>query len=196
MKTLKSFYIFLLLCLTAILPSHASDFSQAQMKKMSILVSNFTEIGMRDFRSSEILDMRKPEEMIHFAVWHNYMNTFHKTLKECHCSHGDLAIDGAFVKENLKRYFDYDLKFLPNTEHYYSDGKQYHFYGADGDPVYYAKVTSAKTLDNGHVQMKGYLYNIDEKSDVLGDFMALAKPHTWKGQPTWAILSLKTFFRR
>ena len=35
----------------------------------------------------------------------------------------------------------------------------------------------------------------DGKKDILGNVTALAKPHTWKGKDTLAIVSLKTQFK-
>ena len=77
---------------------------------------------------------------------------------------------------------------------YHFDGKLYHFEGAAGEATYFARVESAKKLDDGTVQMQGVVYNADDESIVLGTFTALAKPHTWKGKNTWALLSMKTTF--
>lgn len=199
MKKLLSFIAIVFFSVLMVLPSHAADFSAAQMEKMSTFLSNFTEVGMRNFTAKEVLDPNHPFEMIHFGVWHHWLNTFHRTIKPSNNQqHGDAMIDGVYVKESLKRYFDYDLKGLPSAknpddpEHsYYSDGVRYYFWGADGEATYYAKVTKAVRLPDGNVQMTGYLYNAEEPSDILGSFTALAKPHTWKGKATWAIISLK-----
>ena len=116
-------------------------------------------------------------------------------------------IDGVYIKESLKRYFDYDLKEPlpsvvdtddPQGNSYYSDGVRYYFYnsyGPGGDPIYYAQVTKAETLPDGNIQMTGYIYNTEEPSDITGSFTALARPHTWKGKATWAIISMKTRYR-
>ena len=198
MKKILSVTAAALLSALIALPSQAADFTAAQMKKMSTFLSNFTEVGMMDFSAKEVLSASNPYEMVHFGIRHNYINNYNQSIKTCNCPHGDLAIDGSWVKASLKRYFDYDLKSLPNVrepEPYYSDGTRYHFRGADGEATYYARVTKAESLPDGNVQMKGQLYNADDKSDVLGNFTAVAKPHTWKGQPTWAIIKLSTQYR-
>ncbi len=214
MKKLFSFIVVVFFSLWMALPSQAGDFSAAQMKKMSTFLSNFTEVGMSNFTAEEVLDPSHPDKMIHFGVLHHYRNNFHRFIKPANSKYGDAStdgtymIDGSYVKEALKRYFDYDLKSLPSIRNpdlsecpqcrpylYYSDGVRYYFLIGDGDPIYYAKVTKAESLSDGNIQMKGYLYNSDDPSDIRGPFTALAKPHTWKGKATWAIISLKTFNR-
>ncbi len=208
MKKLLSFIAVMFFSVLVTLPSHAGDFSAAQMKKMSTFLSNFTEVRMNNFTAAEVLDPNHPLEMIRFGIWHHYVNNFHRVIKLVNSKYGDASIDGSYVKESLKRYFDYDLKSLPSVRNpdlsecpqckpyrYYSDGVRYYFELGDGDPTYYAKVTDAKKLPDGNIQMKGYVYNAEEPSDILGPFTALAKPHTWKGKATWAIISLKTEYR-
>ncbi len=208
MRKLFSFIVTLFLACLMAMPSHAGDFSDAQMKKMSTFLSNFTEVGLSSFTAKEVLDPNYPLDMIHFAVWHHWVNNFHKNIKPDHTPYGDVSIDVKYVRESLKRYFDYDLQGTPNVSNpgygpdctqcrpylYYSDGARYYFAGADGDPTYYAQVTQAKRLPDGNIQMKGYVYNAEEPTEVKGRFTALAKPHTWKGKPTWAIISMKTVY--
>ena len=212
MKKIFSFIAAVFFSLLITLPSHAGEFSAAQMKKMSTFLSNFTEVGIRTFTAKDILDPDHPDWMIRFAIWHHCINNFNRTIRSEQTRYGDASLDGSYVKESLKRYFDYDLKILPSVRNpglaecpqckpflYYSDGVRYYFDKADGisggDPAYYAKVTKAERLPDGNIQMKGYLYNAEEPSDVSGSFTALAKPHTWKGKATWAIISLRTDYR-
>lgn len=206
MKKLLSFAAMVFFSVLMALPSHAADFSASEMKKMSTFLSNFTEVRMGDFTAEEVLDPKNPAEMIHFGIWHHWLNTFRRTIKPSNDNdrqYGDVMIDGVYVKESLKRYFDYDLKELPSVVDpddpqrylYYSDGVRYYFNGADGEAVYYAKVTKAVRLPDGRIQMTGYIYNAEEPSDISGSFTALARPHTWKGKATWAIISMKTRYR-
>ena len=198
MKKLLSFVAAMLLSAVMALPAFAADFSAAQMKKMSTFLSNFTEVRMMDFSAKEVLESSNPYEMIHFGIRHNYVNNYNRSIKRCNCPYGELSMDGSWVRNTLKKYFDYDLKGLPTVktpEVYFSDGVRYHFRGADGEATYYARVTNAERLANGHVQMTGTIYNAEEPSDILGTFRAIAKPHTWKGQPTWAIISLRARYR-
>ena len=204
MRKLLSFAAMVIFSVLMVLPSHAADFSASQMKKSTFL-SNFTEVGMRDFTAEEVLDPKHPVKMIHFCIWQHLLNTYHRTIKPSNDrQHGYKMIDGVYIKESLKRYFDYDLKeplpsFAdpddPQGNSYYSDGVRYYFYnsyGPGGDPAYYAQVTKAVRLPDGRIQMTGYIYNAEEPSDISGSFTALARPHTWKGKATWAIISMKT----
>ena len=208
MKKLFSFIATAFLALCMALSANAGDFSADQLKKMSTFLSNFTEVRMNNFTAKEILDPNHPYEMIRFAIWHHNVNNSERTIKPHNSPYGDATIDGKYVRESLKRYFDYDLKSLPSVREpegqsgcqecrpveYHSDGVRYYFHRADaisgGDTVYYTKVTLAEKLPDGNVQMKGFLYNAEEPSDVMGPFIALAKPHIWKGKPTWAIISI------
>ena len=208
MKKLLSFAAMVFFSVLMALPSHAADFPASQLKKMSTFLSNFTEVGMRDFTAEEVLDPKNPAEMVRFCIWHHWLNTHHRTIKPSNDrQHGDAMIDGVYVKESLKRYFNYDLKEPlpsvvdpddPQGNSYYSDGDHYYFYnsyGPGGDPAYYAQVTKAVRLPDGNIQMTGYIYNAEEPSDITGSFTALARPHTWKGKATWAIISMKTRYR-
>ena len=206
MKKLLSFAAMVFFSVLITLPSHAADFSASEMKKMSTFLSNFTEVRMGDFTAEEVLDPKNPAEMIRFGIWHHWLNTFRRTIKPSNDNdrqYGDVMIDGVYVKESLKRYFDYDLKELPSVVDpddpqrylYYSDGVRYYFSAGDGDPIYYAQVTKAVRLPDGNIQMTGYIYNTEEPSDITGSFTALARPHTWKGKATWAIISMKTRYR-
>ena len=206
MKKLLSFAAMVFFSVLMALPSHAADFPASQLKKMSTFLSNFTEVGMSNFTAEEVLDPKNPAEMIHFGIRHHWLNTFQRTIKPSNDNdrqYGDVMIDGVYVKESLKRYFDYDLKELPSVVDpndpqrylYYSDGVRYYFSAGDGDPIYYAQVTKAVRLPDGNIQMTGYIYNTEEPSDITGSFTALARPHTWKGKATWAIISMKTRYR-
>ena len=180
-------------------PAYAAEFSAKDLKAMSIFVSNFTELGFYDLNAKEFLNPDYPNDMVRFGVWHNYVNNFKSRIKPCptkNCTWGSVVLEGRYVQESLKRYFNYTLKRLPTVEQsdppYHYDGKYYHFEGADGEATYYAKVTKAVTQDNGLIKMTGIVYNTEDESDVLGSFTALAKPHVWKDKKTWALIDLKT----
>lgn len=199
---LKRFCLVLLTAVLLLCTGNAqagSAFSSKQMKEMSVFLSNFTELGFMNIDTKKFLDEAAPGEMIRFGIWHNYVNNFNSRIKQCRtkdCKWGSLTIDGKYVQESLKQYFDYTLKKLPNVEdtvpacHY--DGRQYHFEGADGEAVYYACVSTAETSADGLIVMRGELYNAEDRNDILGTFTATARPHKWNGRDTWALVSLKT----
>ena len=179
----------------------AAGFDAKTMERMSTFLSNFTELGMMNFQASEVLDPQNPGDMIRFGIWHNYINNFKSRVATCTkdgCQWGSLTMDCRYVKDSLKRYFDYNLERCVSVENsdppYHFDGTRYHFEGADGEAVYYAKVRFAEKLADGNIQMQGVVYNADDESSILGTFTALAKPHTWQGKSTWAIISMNTEF--
>ncbi len=168
----------------------ANEFSSGQVKKMSTFLSNFTELGFYSFTAKDILNEKNPGDMIRFGIWHNYINNFKSRIR----NHGNqLSIDGKFVKESVKKYFNYNMKRLVSSGRFKFDGKKYIFDGADGEAIYYAQVTSAKSIAQGVIEMKGYLYNIEDKSDRNGTFVALAKPYKYNGKNTWSIVSMRHF---
>lgn len=179
----------------------AAGFDAKTMERMSTFLSNFTEPGMVNFQASEVLDPQNPGDMIRFGILHNYINNFKSRVATCTkdgCQWGSLTMDCRYVKDSLKRYFDYDLERCISVEKsdppYHFDGTRYHFEGADGETVYHARVRFAEKLADGNIQMQGVVYNADDESSILGTFTALAKPHTWQGKSTWAIISMNTEF--
>ncbi|MDR3278878.1 MAG: hypothetical protein LBT23_00035, partial [Synergistaceae bacterium] len=104
-------------------------------------------------------------------------------------------IDGKFVAESVKKYFDIALKnqsVMDSDPPYFYDGKLYHFEGADGEATYFADVKEVFKQDGGTLRMTGELYNGDDEEDRPATFEAAAKPYKWDGKDTWAILSLVT----
>ena len=175
-----------------------SDFPAAEMKKMGVFLSNFTELGMYDFKTDTI----NRDKLINFGIWHNYMNNtnYLASCKIKDCPHGGFAMQAQHVSETIFKYFG--KKFTAHGSvksgsvngdyRYYFDGKQYHFDGSDGEQVYYARVNRAFKNGFGQIVMTGELYNADEPGEKLGSFTALARPHKYNNKNTWAILEIKT----
>ncbi|MGI6782840.1 MAG: hypothetical protein ACOX5A_01325 [Aminivibrio sp.] len=176
-------------------------YTAAELKRMGIFLSNFTELRFLNVDVEEFTDPDDPGNLIRFGIGHNYVNNFKSRIARCktkNCQWGSMTIDGKFVAESIKKYFDYDYKNVPGEfygdEVYYYDGKLYHFEGSDGEAVYYARVDEAYEDVNGRVVMKGEIYNYDDKSDIIGKFTALSKPHKFGGKDTWALITLETDF--
>ena len=183
--------------LLAPVQSHAADYSADDCKKMGVFLSNFTELGFLNVDYAYMTEAQNPD-MIRFGIRHNYINNFKSRIEMCeNCKWGSLRIDGKYVQDTLKKYLDYDLKQLFTVENsdpvYHFDGKYYHFEGADGESVIFAGVTGVQDNPDGTLTMTGDLYNPDSE-EKLGTFTAKAKPHTWNGQKTWALLELKSNF--
>jgi hypothetical protein len=197
--TLRALTCSLVFCLFAGVALGA-DFSKDDLKRMSVFLSNFTELSMYTFDTATVTS----DELINFGVRHNDVNNNKSRIKSCQlkdCPYGSETIDAKYVTESIKKYFDVDFKdhanVKPNFKYfaeylYYFDGSRYYFSGADGDTPYYARVEEADTNNAGQVIMKGILYNADDESDIYGSFEAVAKPHKFGGKNTWAIISLKT----
>ncbi len=190
--------MFLSLSSVGISQAHAEQkFSDTELKKMSEFLDVFTILGFRTFTAKEILDVKNPFEMIHFGVWYSYAFDF-DSVEKCSPAHeyGSLALSDTYVAETLKKYFDYTIKEFPSVKDPHSvmqfvwrDGK-YLFNGADGGGSYLTKVEKAKKLTDGTIQMEGFLYYSEDEEDILGTFVALAKPHTFKGEDTWSMISM------
>lgn len=196
----------LLVLSTTIMPVWAADspakavksgFSEAELKKMSVFLSNFTELGYMDIVASEFFAADNTPNILHFGVWHNYVNNYKSRIVPCktkNCQWGSLTIEPKYVSETLKKYFGKDIKHDSKKpdETFHYDGKLYHFEGADGEANYFAKVQKAEKTADGLITMTGILYNTEDNSDILGTFEATARPQTYNGKPTWIIESLKS----
>ena len=179
----------------------AGAFSAADLKRMSTFVSNFVEVRFPDF------DMQKGEApanpaLIYFGIWHNYTNNRASRVKPCPeggCKHGNSVMEAKFVAESVKKYFDVELKHRSVSDadsglRFHFDGRLYHFEAADGELASEAKVTRA-VREGDIIRMMGDIYLEDDPNKAVGSFTVTAKPHTWNGKKTWAILSLKREWR-
>ena len=126
-------YVSLVLCvcalyLTGVDASFAdAKYSAAELKKMSTFLSNFTEVGMRDFDVSTITR----DALIHFGVQHNNINNFKSRVVQCKingCPHGSLAIDAKYVDETIKKYFAKNFKDHGSVKPDYDYDKEYLYY--------------------------------------------------------------------
>ncbi len=205
---IKRFSAILLVCLllacicgVASAGGAKKGYSGTDLKKMSTFLSNFTELGFMNFDAKEVTNEKDPADMIRFGIWHNYVNNYKSRIAQCkkkNCEWGSLVIEGKYVTETIKKYFDVDYKKLASVTEsdppYFYDGKLYHFEGADGEAVYYARVDEAEKNSKGQVVMRGEIYNAEDENDLLGSFEALVKPHKFGGKDTWAILGMETEF--
>lgn len=161
-----------------------------ELKRMSIFLSNFTEVGFYEISDVANLSL---DELVYFGVRHNCINN-KKLIKQER--NGMQSIDGKSVVESVKKYFALDIKPLDLDSASYSgkdydyDGKEYQFLSDTGkDKVYYAQVIGVYK-DGNKIRMEGKIYNIKNSKDVLGSFSAYAKPWKYGGKDTWALLSM------
>ena len=177
------------------------SFSPGVLKQMGEYLSSFTELGITDFNIEDNTNESVAVGIIRFAIWHNYVNNS-KLIAKCkvkNCKWGPLTIRRKYVADTIKKFLGLNHANLagykqPDAPYHY-DGKLYHFKGAARESVYYARVDEATQGASGRIVMAGELYNVKDKSDILGRFEAVAKPHKYGRKNTWAIISIKTEFR-
>ncbi len=198
LRTILLLVVSMLLCLSSVSISKSyakQEFSKEELKKMGDFLNVFTVLHLTNFTAKEILNPKNPAEMIYFGVWYHFIFDFDKIEYQ----ENGLSLSDKYVAEVLKRYFDYTITKFPSIKpsdesmgFIWKDGK-YYFGGADGGGAYVTKVEKAKKLANGTIQIKGIVYDaVSQEKDIMGPFVAIVKPHTFKGKDTWIIISLKT----
>jgi ankyrin repeat protein len=180
--------------------------SAAQLKLMSVFISNFSELGFTDFDTMDLVNENPLVGLVYFGIWHNYVNNYKSRIARCNvknCQWGGHTIDGKHVAESLKKYFDVDFTpgSLENTEYrFYYDGKLYHFDGADGDATHYAVVKDVYKYED-ILLMTGFLYDVGAMTSAKSKnpanyqratFEAAVKPHKFNGKDTWSMLSMRS----
>lgn len=170
-----------------------SSFSSAELKRMSVFLSNFSEQGLTNFTAAQILEATPPRDAIRFGIWHNYINNYKSRIATCSkgCEGSCMVIDGRYVTETLKKYFGEGVK-LQSVPGYRYDGKQFHFQAADGAGNPFVKVLSAQKLADGTVGMDGILYNPDNDMQQGGAVKAIARPQTVNGKASWIIVQMSS----
>ena len=178
------------LMIVALMAGVSFGTSNSELKRMSVFISNFVEVGMTDIDIDTITD----SELAYFGVWHNYRNNIKSRIQRCpdkHCPYGSLIIDKKYVAESVKKYFDLDIHHTSAENetlgHY--DGKYYHFDASDGDNEQ-ARVFQAQKREH-LIIMKGETYYPDNEDLERYSFTARAKPYKYGGKNTWSIITLK-----
>jgi len=188
-----------LLSISSAFAASGRNFTAEEMRRMGVFLSNFTELGFMTFDAGDLTNENDPADMIRFGIRHNYINNFRSRIAQCrvnNCRWGSLTIEGKHVTESIKKYFD--VNFTRHTSvtdsdpPYHYDGTRYHFQGADGEAIFYARVDKAVQNSSGQIVMTGELYDSDNKDHIIGSFEALAKPYKYGGRDTWSIISLRS----
>ena len=173
-----------------------------QRVQMSVFLSNFTELLMMGFEAAKLTR----EELIDFGIWHNYRTNYKSRIVQCgkkQCDFGGLCIDSKYVAESVKKYFNVALQehgeVSAKHARYGWDGKKYHFDGADGEALWYARVKDVYESDAGQLKLTGEVYLAeDENSAPKHAFVAWVMPRVDKGKNSWTIVGFKvadTWFR-
>ena len=164
--------------------------SNSELRRMSVFISNFIELGMTDVDIDSITN----SDLAYFGVWHNYRNNFKSRITRCpdrDCPYGGLIIDKKYVAESVRKYFDIDMRHtsIENESLGHYDGKYYHFDAADGEAAVQARVTDYFRRGNVIV-MRGRTYYPDNDDMEGSSFTATASPYKYGGKNTWSIITL------
>ncbi len=198
-------FVFTVLCLALCATGAAFGASKDELKRMSVFISNFTEVRLFNFDLED--DYDNGEEPLHFGgnnaallafgVNHNAINNKKLIKKGSFKVNGstyDRAVDAKTVAASVRRYFDLPVEHEDAVDKYgqvypYRKG-MYYFHAASGEEVIYADVQNVSKKGKV-ITMRGVLYNVEDKEE-RGTFVATAKPHKWNGKDTWAILSMSS----
>jgi|GEM_PF-2221145 len=128
--------------------------SKTEHKALHTFLSNFAEVGMREFDADNYTD----DELIEYAIWHTYRNNWNLISYSPNREYNSSAISGDVIATAITRYFGISVKhmsagYVDNSNYWnygqymypYEDGN-YYFSPADGDPLGWAQVTSL--IDN------------------------------------------------
>ena len=190
-QLLLLFLAFFLMSVCAADAAEKVRVSDQDLKRMSVFLSNFTELGLTDIPDVSKLTAGK---LVYFGIWHNYINNYSRIKNT---NDARVSIDAKFVLDSIKKYFAIDIKKsdLKSVTHFQQnfiyDGKKYIFEGANLDTAIYAQVNEVYRSGK-NLLMKGDIYKDDGVKEVLGKFTAYAKPWKYGGKETWALLSIKT----
>ncbi len=176
--------------------------SDRELKAMGLFLSNFTELGFTDVVTEEMVKPDNYPDLVRFGIMHNYVNNFKSRIepnKENAREHGDVRIKASWVEESVLKYFG--LKFTADKSvdqsdpPYSFDGKYFHFWAADGEAAWHAKVKKASNPQKGVWDLSGSVYNADDPTEILGDFTAVIRETVLKGKPHYVMVRLKTEVR-
>jgi hypothetical protein len=158
----------------------------ATLKRMSVFVSNFTELDMFEIDNRNFM---KYGDIVYFGVMHNHLNN-PKTVKTT--KDGRFAVDYSAVFASAKKYFSFDaetgdarISAKYNGLEFECKGDSFIFKKPANRKIYYARVT--ETLKDGSlILMKGKIYEKSNPENVLGPFYAYAEP----ADGTWILVSI------
>ncbi len=177
------------------------QFSAEELKKMSVFISNFTEVTLFQINPNEEIFYFNAQAQL-FGVMHNFFNN-NSRIKKCvkDCKDGEFLLSIKHVNESIEKYFDYKLQENDSLPPYFVISGDYYNFGKGIDifkqmkaqkVFVYARVSGAEKLDDGNIKMVGQLYQSNNTKQIAGSFEALAKTHRWQGKNTYALISIKS----
>ena len=173
-----------------------------ELKRLNTFLSNFPEAHTINFNVNTITS----EDLIHFGIIHNWHNNNNRFVLLNNDDDDDelgyCGIDGKYISESIKKYFDIDFKEHCDVKgedgyiYFRYDGKFYHCSLGDGEPTSMTRIKEVYRNDAGQLKITGEIGSTHEDEiedeDVSATFEAYAKPYKYKGKDTWAIISFKS----
>ena len=153
--------------------------SSDEMAKISLFLSNFTEVRMKKFDVNSVTS----SELVDFSMEHNYLNNKKTRVK-------DVAKAGQMIaredlEESVKKYFDLEL-----ADYIDANCSGYTFKTYNKHNIIYVKAIKVYEMDNGNFYIKGKLYDVENKSKIFGSVDAIVKKHNFKGKESYALIEL------
>ncbi|MCW3795408.1 hypothetical protein OM416_27755 [Paenibacillus sp. LS1] len=145
------------------------NLSNAEIKKMGILLSNLTELKLYNFDAKKVSN----SELIRFGIWHNYINNFNSRISS---SKGKLYISKSEVEKSILKYFNIKFKNHRSIQDSNYNGKGYIFDGSDGERVFYVKADALYDMGGSSFRISGHLYDPEDPSeDIISRVNATVK---------------------
>ena len=192
--------------------------TDAEYKKLSIFLSNFSEVMYDNFDIDHYTD----EELIEYAIWHTYRNNDNAIINVTDSEYYYAKISAETIFNVIDRYFGIKVThksvgYIDNPEHWnygqyqylFKDG-YYYFTPADGEPVRWSEVE--EFYDNGdgtfnvvtrewdshdiapQYERKKYWEQLIHPDDVWegavagGSHTAVIAPYSYGGKDTYKLL--------
>ncbi len=126
-----------------------------EYKKLSIFLSNFSEVTLDNFNSADYTD----EQLIEFAIWHTYMNNYNAIINVTDNEHYHAKISSDTIFNVVDKYFGINIThksvgYVDNPDYwnygqyqYFFEDGYYYFTPADGEPLKWSEVV--EFYDNG-----------------------------------------------
>ena len=165
----------------------------ATREKMSIFISNFTEVDLFEIETPAAM---RYGDFVYFGAMHLYLNS-PKTVKRM--KDDRVSVDGKAVFRAAEKYFSLGdaggfgsdlVSARYNGIAFDCQGGAYIFKTPADRVIYYADVKEAYDVDD-LVLMIGSIYEKANRKNVTGPFYAWAEPKKYEGRDTWALLSIR-----
>lgn len=126
-----------------------------EYKKLSVFLSNFSEVGFDNFDIADYTD----EQLIEFAIWHTYINNYNAIISVTDSEHYYAKISADTIFDVVDKYFGISVMhksvgYIDDPNHWnygqylylFKDG-YYYFTGADGESLSWSEIV--EFYDNG-----------------------------------------------